>query len=473
MTRIFTQFVMLTLCLMALCAITAVSLFRQQAAVTGLLKDHMQGRKAVIELRECLRDVIELEKNRNEEVAVLHERVRDLLETLKRVADGNEERNLHGRMVQSFNDYLNLWKALPPKGAADHEEAFHRATQLLEEDVLQPCEAFEESNSRRIEYSAVEHERILGQHAWGLAVVGGLGGVAGGVLGYGVARNFTRTLQRLRVQVRDAAGKLLPDEPEIILRGEGGMQSLGDDMDRLSVQIGETMHKLQQRELEVLRAKQLAAVGQLAAGVGHEIRNPLTSIKLLIQTAIEDGGDGLSTEDLIIIEAEIRRMEQSLKTFLDFAKPLRIERQRTTIDGVVGGVIDLLRGRATKQKVAIVFEKPPHPVPLEADPQQLRQVFVNLGLNALDAMPGGGTLTFCIDDRTAGQVFVEVCDTGPGIDPGMVPRLFEPFASTKDTGLGLGLVISRRIVENHQGTIGVAKAIQGGAAFTVKLPREG
>ena len=104
-----------------------------------------------------------------------------------------------------------------------------------------------------------------------------------------------------------------------------------------------------------------------------------------------------------------------------------------------------------------------------ADGEQLRQVLVNLGLNALDAMPGGGSLRFGLRRWAAGPVEVEVADTGPGIATAMMPRLFEPFAGTKDTGLGLGLVISKRIVEDHGGTIAAANRPGGGASFFVKL----
>ncbi len=109
------------------------------------------------------------------------------------------------------------------------------------------------------------------------------------------------------------------------------------------------------------------------------------------------------------------------------------------------------------------------PVALIADAGQLQQVFVNLVLNARDALPGGGELT--VTTRRSGPwVAIEVADTGPGVAREMVARLFEPFASTKDTGLGLGLVISKRIVEDHGGTIGAVNQPNGGACFYVRLP---
>lgn len=464
--RYLASFILVTVGLATLSAVTAISLFHEQAAVARLLSVNVQGRRTALDLRECLRDLIALEQTQIEELAVLHERVRDLLAALEPTADSDEERILHAQMTEGFALYLRFWQALPPRGTQAHDEARHRATLALEHNVMQPCVAFASASSRHIDQTALDHELTLRRHAWGLAIVGGLGSIAGAVLGFGIARNLSRTLRELRIQVRDASGLLLPDKPEIILRGESSLPALREDMNRLSDQIAQTMHALQQRELEVLRARQLAAVGQLAAGVGHEIRNPLTSIKMLVQYAIEEGG--LTEEDLRIIEAEIRRMEQSLKTFLDFAKPPKAERRRTTIDAVLAGVVDLLRARASRQKVSVEYQRAD--AALDADPIQLQQVFVNLGLNALDAMPHGGTLAIAVEPEP-GAVRIVVRDTGPGIDAAILPRLFEPFVSGKETGLGLGLVISKRIVEDHGGRIEVANAAPAGASLTVRLPR--
>ncbi|MBN9119648.1 MAG: hypothetical protein J0I06_10920 [Planctomycetes bacterium] len=225
---------------------------------------------------------------------------------------------------------------------------------------------------------------------------------------------------------------------------------------------------LRERESEVLRADQLAAVGQLAAGVAHEIRNPLTSIKMLVQAGLEDAG-GLTSEDLRVIEEEIRRTERSLRVFLDFARPPKPERRPTALTPLVRGVVDLIRGRAERQRVEVRVDGPADDVTATVDGEQVRQVLVNLSLNALDAMPTGGALAVAVRADAAG-VEVEVSDTGPGIPPDLLPRLFQPFVSTKDTGLGLGLVVSRRIVEDHGGTIVAGARPGGGARFRVTLP---
>ena len=157
---------------------------------------------------------------------------------------------------------------------------------------------------------------------------------------------MSRSIRRLQVQVRDAAGKLDPTS-EIVLTGDGNVVALHDEMDSLSARIERFVAMLQQRDREVLRAEQLAALGQLAAGVAHEVRNPLTSIKLLVQAELEGSSPGgMATEDLKVIVSEVQRMERSLQSFLDYARPPSPERRQIDLETVVQNVMGLVRVRA-------------------------------------------------------------------------------------------------------------------------------
>ncbi len=468
--RLFWPVLLITVFLFALCVFTAMSLFHQQATVATVLREAMTSRRAAVEIEECLRDLVELENARVGAVTPLHDRLRIHLIGIRAVANEPEERRLADRLEAGYAEYLRRWQTLPPPAATGHDAAFRAATRYLEAEMLPLCNEFRVYNDKLLEETTDHHERVLRQLAWGMAGIGGLGGGAGLVLGFGLARGVAQSIGRLRVQLRDAAGKLGPDLPEIVLTEDGEFSGLHQQLDHLTRQIEEVVGQLQQREREVLRAEQLAAVGQLAAGVGHEIRNPLTSIKMLVQAGLEDEGQpGLTTEDLRIIESEIRRVERSLQTFLDLARPPRPERRQVDLLAVISGVLGLVRGRAEKQRVTTRLAAPGSGVTLTADPGQLQQVLVNVVLNAFDAMPTGGTLFLTV--RTAGtEIEVEITDTGPGIPAEILPRLFQPFVSSKDTGLGLGLVICRRIVEDHGGRIGAVNLPGGGASFFVRLP---
>jgi two-component system, NtrC family, sensor histidine kinase HydH len=273
------------------------------------------------------------------------------------------------------------------------------------------------------------------------------------------------------VRIQDAAGKLRQPLPTVILTSDGDLHQVNEQMQGMVREIELVIAQLQQREREVLRADQLVAVGQMAAGVAHELRNPLTSIKMLVQANREESeARGLPAEDLQIIEQEIRRMERCLQTFLDFARPPQPERRPVSLATLVDRMFTLVEGRARKQHVMLHFTPPTTPVIVEADADQMQQLLVNLALNALDAMPQGGSLDVSLGAPVHGQVELRVRDTGPGIAPALLPRLFEPFVSSKETGLGLGLVVSRRIAESHGGNLWVTNPPHGGACFVLCLP---
>jgi GAF domain-containing protein len=209
-----------------------------------------------------------------------------------------------------------------------------------------------------------------------------------------------------------------------------------------------------ERERYEQRVEQMMALGQVAAGVAHELRNPLTAIKGLVQVNLRKAAaNSLPTADLAVIEHEIRRMERSLQVFLDFARPTQPDRHRLDLAQIVERVITLVAGRANKQNVAVRFLQPDTPVWMEADPDQIQQLLLNLVLNSLDAMPNGGSIDIDLRASRNGWCELYVRDTGSGIAPHILPKVFETFVSSKETGLGLGLPVSRRIAEDHGGTL--------------------
>jgi two-component system, NtrC family, sensor histidine kinase HydH len=469
--RLVRPFALAGLFALVLCAVLAALLYQQQESVTAALSENVDSRRAAAKLEESLVDLIALLQGQVDGVGPLHDRIREHLEEIHTYADKDPERKLSQELTVSFDRYLAAWNTLPEQPGPVREQALRRLAEQVQGDTLHLARQLRAYNARQIEKSEYAHRRALRGLAWGLLALGGAAALTGLILGYGAARGLRKTIHRLQIGVQDAAGKLGPSWPAIVLTEEGDLDRLHEQVQALVGQVEEVVQRLQQREREVLRAEHLAAVGQLAASVGHEIRNPLTTIKMLVQGARE-GPDAppLSSGDLEIVEQEIRRIERSLKAFLEFARPPKLERVSLDLVALVEQSVTLVRGRAQKQTVTLVFPRPEGPVPAEVDGEQLRQVLVNLLLNALDVLPRGGRIELGLR-RIEGQgIEVSVEDSGPGIAAEMLPRLFTPFASSKETGLGLGLVVSRRIVEDHGGKLWGSNRPEGGACFTFRLP---
>jgi len=443
--------------LLALTVVVAVYLNGERARTAAELRENSGSRRAAAGLDETLNDLLALRARGVTEVSPLHERVSAHLAEIRQYADKEKERELAQKVNDSFAIYLAKSGSQPAEGA----------TEILRQKTLPLCNELRTFNTREEKNSEQEHTLALQLLAWGFVAVGTLGSGAGLVLGFGLARGLRRAVDSLLVQVQGASDLLGQELATVrVEQIDGGP----DGIDNLVTRVGEVVRALQQREREVRRAERLAAVGQLAAGVAHEVRNPLTSVQLLIQTARRDPIVGeLDSHDLALIDAELRRIEQSLKAFLDYARPPKPERIACDPATIARDALALVRARADQQGVDIRFIPPPGPIVLQADPEQLRQVMLNLVLNALDAMPTGGALDVSVAPA-GGVVELSVIDSGTGIAADILPRLFEPFATGKETGLGLGLVVSKRIVEDHGGTITGANRPGGGAQFTVRLP---
>jgi two-component system sensor histidine kinase HydH len=283
---------------------------------------------------------------------------------------------------------------------------------------------------------------------------------------------LSRSIYRLSVRVQDAAQRLERDIASVNLVADGDLQRLDRQLQQIVGGVEDVVDKLEKQEREMLRAEQMSAVGQLAASVAHEVRNPLAGIKLLIDSALASNNTKpLNMEDLRVIQHEVGRLEQTVQEFLDFAKPPLPRLGRCDLREVIAQAADLVRARARQTNVQIDIRTPASPVSALVDRGQICTVLVNLLLNSLDAMPQGGRIEIDLDEGPTSRR-IRVQDSGAGIPADILPRLFTPFATSKPTGTGLGLSISRRVIEEHRGTINAFNRAPNGACFEVSIPAE-
>jgi len=249
---------------------------------------------------------------------------------------------------------------------------------------------------------------------------------------------------------------------------------LKNEFAELAAAFNETSSTLNEQMRKMQMTEQMAVCGQLAAGLAHEIKNPLAGIKAAAEVLSDESGLPKENRDLLQkVIAEIRRLESMMKNFLDFARPHKPQFSEVDINHILAATIEVMVRQppfSNKTKsLEIVTEFKPLPS-ITADLQQLRQVFINLLLNAQEALPLGGTITIKTSHEDVGFVRVEIADTGNGIPGDLVNKIFQPFFTTKPRGTGLGLAISKQLIDLHQGTLRVHNAPQGGAIFCIEIP---
>jgi signal transduction histidine kinase len=320
-----------------------------------------------------------------------------------------------------------------------------------------------------MDQTARESEAVSGRAQTAMLLAGLLGPLSGLIVGFGIARALSRSIARLSVRLQDARAQLDQELVSVRLSAGSDLADLDRQLDHVVDRVRDVAGQLQRQQAEMLRSEQLAAVGQLAASVAHEIRNPLTSIKMLVGAALKSPAtQALTPDDLSVIGKEVDRLEQTVQGLLDFARPPKAQRQTADLREVIDGAMDLVRARARQQGVRLDVRQPGSPTIASVDRGQLTTVLVNLLLNALDAQPQGGQIA--VELRNGATSVITVEDNGPGIPAAIQSRLFTPFASTKPTGTGLGLSICRRVLQEHGGTIEAHNRPEGGARFTLALP---
>lgn len=221
---------------------------------------------------------------------------------------------------------------------------------------------------------------------------------------------------------------------------------------------------------QVAHMEKLAAVGELAANLAHEIRNPLTGISSAIQVIRTDSSEGHSRRDVLDkILAQLSRMDQTMGNFLHFTRPPDANVRRYALNEALQRTLFLIEPRLKAQKVDLVHEAAGDLPRLVGDPNQIEQALLNLCLNAVQSMPSGGRLTVKAY-RKDSEVRLEIADSGRGIPADQLDRIFQPFFTTREDGSGLGLPISRQIVLSHDGELWIESVPGRGTTAYIRLP---
>jgi len=263
-----------------------------------------------------------------------------------------------------------------------------------------------------------------------------------------------------------------------------------DELGELAEAFNEMTEKLGHiRELEdrLRRADRLAALGTMAAGIAHDIRNPLTSILIFSQLMSMHYDDPDVREKFDrVVPRELERVQSVIEDMMELARPSAVHLEPANINEVLAQVIELFEGQASAQGIKFLREVEQGLPFCIADRKRLHRCFSNLVANAIQAMPTGGEVrlnTRCVEaafpasrppgTRPEPAIRVIISDTGQGIPPDRLSRIFDPFYTTKEKGVGLGMAITHRIVEDHKGTIDVASQVNVGTTFTLHFPVSG
>lgn len=284
-----------------------------------------------------------------------------------------------------------------------------------------------------------------------------------------LSMKYTQPIHRLAKAARRVAEGDLTETMEV-----KGKDEIGELTESFNEMV-KGLHERRELEERLHRAEHLSKIGQLASGIAHEVRNPLNLINLSIDhlkaryapAAPEDREEFIKI--LSNIKSDIHRLNGLISNFLDYGKPLKMDIQSTHLNDIIEDVVSLAGEKLAEQGIEVKkrFSGMMPPIPL--DRQQIKACILNIVLNSIQAMPQGGTITI-ETGMDNGFSTLAVADTGGGIAPEHIQEIFEPYFTTKDTGIGLGLAVTKRIIEEHGGRIEIISEPEKGTVAMIRLP---
>ena len=393
---------------------------------------------------------------------------KERLEQSVRLAQTPDQEKAVDRIAEEYANYISQKDrviALYKAGRREEGAALHRDVREYFFEIIRLCEAYKNNQLKQIRQVQTDNEATAVRlRAASIAII-----CAQTVLVIGLGIIFLREIlypvyRILRVATKEGR----PDSTQNVFT------ALSSSVNHLIMDVDKAHQELEKSRENLLQAEKMALVGKLAAGMAHSIRNPFTSVKMRLFSLNRSLKlDETQEEDFQVISEEIRHIDTIVQNFLEFSRPPKLVMQAVSPSAIVDNALQLLSHRLNSYGVEVEvirsFELPE----VMADPEQLKEVLVNLIINACEEMKSGGDIR--IEERLFGQLphqfaVLSVSDSGPGIPPAQQEKVFQPFFTTKDEGTGLGLSIASRIVGEHGGTLTLETGTTTGATFVITLP---
>jgi signal transduction histidine kinase len=395
------------------------------------------------------------------------------LKTAEEIDRTESGRSVLSLIQREYNDYIIKKDdviALYKSGKREESARLHQEVRSHLFKILNLCEEYKSIHSKRInltwEETRVEAGRLRIIAATAMSAAVFLGGLLSIVLMF----QILGPIRRLAFDTgrSGATSEDVSEDVNEMVALKRRVRGLIEDVDHTQVELEKSREKL-------LQSEKMALVGKLAAEVAHSIRNPMTSIKLRLFSLERtlDLTPNQST-DFDVISKEMRHLDTIVRNFLEFSRPPKLKMRKVDVSDVVDMTLELLQNRIEHHNVRVDRQRGEFLPPIDADPEQLKEVLVNLIVNACEAMGKSGHITIAEEDAVAEKigraVLVRITDTGPGIPESIRDKVMEPFFSTKEDGTGLGLAIAARIVEEHGGRLDLRSGESWGTTFIITLP---
>ena len=385
------------------------------------------------------------------------------------LAETKEQKSLIARIETKYAEYTALKDQVIGyyrAGEMEKGKRLHETLRPLFSGILDLCGKYKELSRKSIrevrQKSSIQAGKLRVVAATAILIVL----ILGILLAFVLVHDILEPVRRLaRETIRDRNFRRPEDEVRALKKGVHGLIQEYD----------QTYFELEKSREHLFQAEKLAMVGKLAAGMAHSVRNPLTSVKMrLFSLGRSLELNKAQQEDFDVISEEIGHIDNILQNFLEFSRPPRLKLQMISPSEVVDQAALLLRHRLESCNASFTIERSKPLFEVQVDPEQLKEAFVNIVVNACEAMGSGGCITIKEEEKFIDSgnraALIRISDNGPGIPKRVQGKIFEPFFTTKEEGSGLGLSIVARIIKEHGGTLAVESDEGKGTSFIIMLP---